>query len=106
MSDDKENEVTSAGATDVFQALGRVAGSVLGGIVTLVVGLVLAVGSGLAIGRAVDLLQGAVPRPLQDMTAALDGWAVLFAAYILLWLPLGAMARVWRPADLNEKDDP
>jgi hypothetical protein len=106
MSDDNEKEVTSAGATDVFQALGRVVGNGIGMIVTLVVGLMLAVGSGLAIGRAVDLLQGAVPRPLQDMTAALDGWSVLFAAYILLWLPVGALIRVWRPDGLGDGDDP
>ncbi len=106
MSDDQEKEVTSARTVDVFRALGQVVGNALGVLVTLVVGLVLAVGSGLAIGRAVDLLQGAVPRPLQDMTVALDGWAMMFAAYVLLWLPIGALVRVWRPNDLNEEDDP
>ena len=106
MSDDQEKEVTSARTVDAFRALGQIVGNTIGVLVTLVVGLVLAVGSGLAIGRAVDLLQGAVPRPLQDMTTALDGWAVLFAAYILVWLPLCALVRVWRPNDLNEEDDP
>ena len=106
MSDDQKKEVTSAKMTDVFRLLGQVVGNALGVLVTLVVGLVLAVGSGLAIGRAVDLLQGAVPRPLQDMTIALDGWAILFAAYVLLWLPIGALVRVWRPNDLDEEEDP
>ena len=106
MSDDQKKEVTSAKMTDVFRLLGQVVGNALGFLVTLVVGLVLAVGSGLAIGRAVDLLQGAVPRPLQDMTVALDGWAILFAAYVLLWLPIGALVRVWRPNDLDEEEDP
>jgi len=106
MSDDQKKEVTSAKMTDVFRLLGQVVGNALGVLVTLVVGLVLAVGSGLAIGRAVDLLQGAVPRPLQDMTVALDGWAILFAAYVLLWLPIGALVRVWRPNDLDEEEDP
>lgn len=106
MSDDQEREVTSARMSDVFRLLGQVVGNALGVLVTLVVGLVLAVGSGLAIGRAVDLLQGAVPRPLQDMTTALDGWAILFAAYVLLWLPIGALVRVWRPNDLDEEEDP
>ncbi len=106
MSDDQEKEVTSARTVDAFRALGQIVGNTIGVLVTLVVGLVLAVGSGLAIGRAVDLLQGAVPRPLQDMTVALDGWAMMFAAYVLLWLPIGALVRVWRPNDLNEEDDP
>lgn len=106
MSDNQEREVTSARMTDVVRLLGQVVGNALGVLVTLAVGLVLAVGAGLAVGRAVDLLQGAVARPLQDWTTALDGWAILFAAYVLLWLPLGALVRVWRPNDLDEEEDP
>ena len=106
MSDDQEREVTSARTADVFRALGRLVGNAIGALVTLVVGLALVLGSGLAVGRAVDLLQGAVPRPLQDMTTALDGWAVLFAAYVLLWLPIGALARVvTRRRDEDLDDD-
>ena len=107
MSDDQEKEVTSVGApTDVFRALGRLVGNTIGMLVALVLGLTLVLGSGLAVGRAVDLLQGAVPRPLQDMTTALDGWAVLFAAYVLLWLPIGALARVvTRRRDEDLDDD-
>jgi hypothetical protein len=94
MSDDQEREVTSAGTVDVFRSLGQLVGKAIGTLVALALAAALVLGSGLAVGRAVDLLQGAVPRPLQDMTTALDGWAVLFAAYVLLWLPIGAVARV------------
>lgn len=105
MSDDQEREVTSAKAVDVFRSLGRLVGNAIGMLVTLVFGLALVVGSGLAVGRAVDLLQGAVPRPLQDMTTALDGWAVLFAAYVLLWLPIGALASVVSRRRNEDLDD-
>ena len=93
MSEEQENEVSSASAGDVLGALARTAGTAVGTILTLALGLVLAVGTGLAIGRAADLLQGAVPRPLDDWTGTLDGWALLFAAYVLVWLPLASVAR-------------
>ena len=51
------------------------------------------VGVGLATGRAIDLVQGAQTRMLSDWSVALDGWAIILAAYLLLWLPLSALAR-------------
>ena len=79
-------------------------GHVILGLFGAIVGVILAsatllagvLGTGLAVGRAVDLLQGAQPRLLSDWTMALDGWAVLFAAYVLLWLPVTALARAIR----------
>jgi len=79
-------------------------GHVILGLLGTIVGVILAgaallagvLGTGLAVGRAVDLLQGAQPRLLSDWTVALDGWAVLFAAYVLVWLPLTALARAVR----------
>jgi len=79
----------------------RSIGQAVVGLVATVIGVMVAgiallagvLGTGLAVGRALDLLQGAQPRLLSDWTVALDGWALLFAAYVLLWLPLTAVIK-------------
>ena len=87
-------------------ALGRMIGGLIGGIVAVVAMVVAFVGVGLAVGRAVDLLQGAQPRLLTEWTVALDGWAILFTAYVLIWLPLSAVVRTVRapPVELQIDD--
>jgi len=68
-------------------------------------------GAGVAMGRALDLVQGALPRQLLSLEVALDGWALFFAAYLLLWLPLSAMIKLFRtptgpdPGTLDDDDD-
>ena len=81
-------------------ALGTLVGGVLA--IAAIVGAV--VGTGLAVGRAMDLLQGAQPRLLTDWTVALDGWALLFTAYVLVWLPLSAVVRSVRAPPKVELD--
>jgi len=76
----------------LLAGLGTMVGTVLA-IAAILAGLL---GVGLATGRAADLLQGAQPRLLTDWTVALDGWALLFAVYILLWVPLTAVIRAAR----------
>jgi hypothetical protein len=71
-------------------------GTMVGTIIAAALLLTGLFGVGLATGRAADLLQGAQPRLLSDWTVALDGWALLFAVYILLWIPLTAVIRAIR----------
>lgn len=82
--------------------------STVGVVVGAVVGCALVVsafvGTGLAVGRALDLVQGAQPRMLGDWTVMIDGWAVLFAVYVMLWLPLSAMIRAVRAPPALEVD--
>ena len=82
-------------------------GTLVGGVLALGVIVAFMVVTGLALGRALDLLQGAQPRLLADWTVALDGWAVLFAAYVLVWLPLASVVRAIRapPKVVNEPEE-
>jgi hypothetical protein len=86
--------------TDRLKTLVNFVAGTVGVLVGTVVGCALVVstfvGTGLAVGRALDLVQGAQPRLLGDWTVMIDGWAVLFALYVMLWLPLSAVARTVR----------
>ena len=81
-----------------------VVGAVLGSIIGCALVLAAFIGVGVATGRAVDLLQGAQTRMLSDWSVALDGWAVILTAYLLLWLPLSALARSVRAPPRVELD--
>jgi hypothetical protein len=67
-------------------------------------------GAGAAMGRSLDLVQGAMPRSVLSLEVAMDGWALFFGAYILLWLPLSAVVRIFRspsgpdPNDWDEEE--
>ena len=102
MSNDNDSR-----STKFFTATARAVGVFIGMLFGLVALVALFIGAGLAVGRSVDLLQGAVSRPLSDWTAALDGWAILFSAYVLLWLPASALARSLRgpPREVLDVDD-
>ncbi len=91
--------------------LASVVATLIGTLLAMIAMAAAAFGVGAAMGRALDLVQGALPRSLLSLEVAVDGWALFFAAYLLLWLPLSAMIKLLRtpvgpdPGTLDDDDD-
>ena len=99
MSDEENDVKERASARDVLNTAARVAGQVIGSIIAVAVGVIMLTGAGLAVGRAAEIAQGAMSQP-NFVEVMVDGWAILFAAYLVIWLPLSVLLR-----DLVARDE-
>ena len=99
MSDEENDVKERASARDVLNTAAKVAGQLVGSAAAVLVGVVLLAGAGLAVGRAAEIWQGAMTSPLGPLEVMMDGWAILFAAYLLGWLPLSVLLRDLRAQD-------
>ena len=82
--------------------------ALVGTVIAIALVLAGVFGAGAAMGRSLDLVQGAMPRSVLSLEVAMDGWTLFFGAYILLWLPLSAVVRILRAPsgpDPNEGDE-
>jgi len=79
--------------------------ALVGTVIAVALVLAGAFGVGVAMGRSLDLVQGAMPRSVLSLEMAMDGWAIFFGAYILLWLPLSAVVRIFRSPSGPDPND-
>ena len=85
--------------TKFAQVLGAVIGAVL---FVFLAGAIVGV-AGLSVGRLAEVLMGQYPRGLVE--TFLDGLAIIFGVYLLLWLPASALIERNRaPPDTDTSD--